>query len=223
MREQEIQTSRWAFVPFSMLFLPFTAPFGLMAAGNLVARASVADTMAGIALAAAFGALWLSVTLPLVRPRRLIFSSSGITYLGNLRRKEWTWTQFEGASGGVKVMLHVRPNGALRAKKIFLGPFWIGGSDRIVRVAQQYGWTPPPENALQKENQTVCKTTFSAGSGPTSNHPLLPFARGRSTIKAERLGLVGSGRSLPALPGGAIRWHAGPRRSWRRSASIHLD
>ena len=140
MSDHEVRTLKWPFAPLSLLFLPFPLLFAMMAVAELSTGPSAANVAIDVAVTAAFGALWLSATLPLFRSRRLIYSASGLTYVGALRRKHWSWSEFEGASGSMKVVLKVRCGAAGKSRQIFLGPFWRGGSDRIVRLAREHGW-----------------------------------------------------------------------------------
>jgi len=128
-----MRTSRWPFAVLSLVLLPAPLLFlvALTSADRLAPMASIGLTfVTGIV-----AALWLSAFFPCIRPRELIFSTQGLRFKGLLVNRYWEWSQFNHASGGSKVTLHFRASGA---KRIFIGPFWPGGSARVDELARAW-------------------------------------------------------------------------------------
>lgn len=85
-------------------------------------------------------ATWVClVVVPFVRPRRLILNERGVTLDTLWRRQHWAWNAVAGIwpLGGYKCFLDVVPDHG-RPKRIFLGPYWPGGSAGMARQLTRY-------------------------------------------------------------------------------------
>jgi len=131
----QIRTSRWPFLPLAIVLATPGLFFPCLAFVAVIRGWGISMVGALLVVAAAFCALWLSTVIPLFRPRTLTFSTKGVRFRGILVDRHWTWDQFDRASGSMKVILHVRSQRSAEAKRMFIGPFWPGGSDEIMKLA----------------------------------------------------------------------------------------
>jgi len=138
----EIRTQRLGFIALAFFLLPLAGLATLIIAAGILQRgqilSTVALTLAGIALLA----VCLNGILPIIKPRRLVFSTTHLNYYGILSHKSWAWSELTGvaaAYGGAKVYLKIAASSHKRAHQFFVGPFWPGGSDRIIELTRNYG------------------------------------------------------------------------------------
>jgi hypothetical protein len=133
-----IRTSRWPFLPLAIIFAAPGLLFPSLAFVAVMRGWEFPTIGALLVVAAAFFALWLNMVLPILRPRTLTFSTEGLRFRGLWIDRHWTWDQFDRASGGIKVTLHLRSQRPARDQQLFIGPFWPGGSDEIMELANHW-------------------------------------------------------------------------------------